>query len=421
MTASKFIVIPILTCIFLLIDWYVWQAVKVVFGNSTASVQTAVKWIFWSITLITLSGLWAYNFLSPDFLGVRVRTFILYTLFAGYAAKLFAIFFILIDDISRLFQWSKEKVAPTNETGMGILSEPITRSDFLMKTALVAATVPAIALTWGIVSGAHDYRLRRVRLKLKNLPKAFEGMTIGQISDIHSGSFFNKTAVKGGVEMLLKEKPEMVFFTGDLVNDRANEVRDFIDIFDKVKAPLGVFSTLGNHDYGDYLRFPNTQARVQNMKDLKLAHKLMGYDLLLDENRMIEMGGEKMAIIGVENISGQVSRYHNYGNLAKAVQGTDGTAVKLLLSHDPTHWDMEVNSQYKDIDVMFSGHTHGLQFGISVGSKTYSPAQWQYKQWAGLYQSGEQQLYVNRGFGYMGYPGRVGMPPEITIFELVRA
>jgi len=148
---------------------------------------------------------------------------------------------------------------------------------------------------------------------------------------------------------------------------------------------------------------------------------VMGYNLLLDENRMIEMGGEKLAIIGVENISGQVSRYQNYGSLSKAVQGTDEAAVKLLLSHDPTHWDMEVNSQYKDIDVMFSGHTHGLQFGISVGGKTYSPAQCQYKQWAGLYQSGEQQLYVNRGFGYLGYPGRVGMPPEITIFELVRA
>ena len=421
MTASKFIVIPILTCIFLLIDWYVWQAVKVVFGNSTVLMQLAVKWVFWGITFITLSGLWAYNFLSPDFLGVKVRTFILYTLFAGYAAKLFAVFFILIDDISRLFQWSKEKVAPRNDNGTGILNESITRSDFLMKTALVASTIPAVALTWGIVSGAHDYRLRRVRLKLKNLPKSFEGMTIGQISDIHSGSFFNKTAVKGGIEMLLKEKPEMVFFTGDLVNDRANEVRDFIDIFDKVKAPLGVFSTLGNHDYGDYLRFPSEQARVQNMKDLKQAHKVMGYNLLLDENRMIEMGGEKLAIIGVENISGQVSRYQNYGSLSKAVQGTDEAAVKLLLSHDPTHWDMEVNSQYKDIDVMFSGHTHGLQFGISVGGKTYSPAQCQYKQWAGLYQSGEQQLYVNRGFGYLGYPGRVGMPPEITIFELVRA
>lgn len=289
-----------------------------------------------------------------------------------------------------------------------------------MKTAVIAGTIPAVAMTWGIISGAHDYRIRRIKLAIKNLPKAFEGMTIAQISDIHSGSFFNKVAVKGGVEMLMKEKPDMAFFTGDLVNSRAEEVQDYIDIFNKVKAPLGVFSTFGNHDYGDYVQWNTDAAKRQNLKDLALSHKLMGYDLLMDENRTIELGGEKLSIVGVQNISGQ-DRFRTYGNLEKAIKGTEESSVKLLLSHDPTHWDKEVNKKFKDIDVMFSGHTHGTQFGVTIAGKTYSPAQWAYKQWAGLYELGDQKLYINRGYGYIGYPGRIGMPPEISIFELIRA
>lgn len=406
MTASKFIVVPILTCILILVDWYVWQAVKTVFPS-----QQFVRIAFWSLTALTLVGLWAYNFLSPDLLGRKLRTAILYTLFTVYASKLFAIVFILIDDIRRLVT-----TKPAGDT-----SNTMTRSEFLMKTALVAASVPATALTWGIISGAHDYRVKKIRLGVKDLPKQFEGMTILQISDIHSGSFFNKTAVKGGIEMITKQKADVIFFTGDLVNDRANEVNDYIDLFSKIKAPFGVFSTLGNHDYGAYAGWPSLEAKDQNLADVKHAHKILGYDLLVDENRHITLGGDKLAIIGVQNISATESIFPNNGNLANAIKGTGDAAVKFLLSHDPTHWDMEVNSKFLDIDVMFSGHTHGLQFGLTVGGKTYSPAQWQYKQWAGLYEKDSQQLYVNRGFGYLGYPGRVGMPPEITVFELARA
>ena len=213
----------------------------------------------------------------------------------------------------------------------------------------------------------------------------------------------------------------MVFFTGDLVNDRATEVNDYVHLFDKIKAPLGVYSTLGNHDYGAYAGWPTPQAKKQNLDDVKQAHKVLGYDLLTDDRRIIKLGGEQLAIIGVENISANESIFPNNGNLQRAIVGTEDASVKLLLSHDPTHWDMEVNTQNPDIDVMFSGHTHGLQLGVTIGDKTYSPAQWQYKQWAGLYQKGDQQLYVNRGFGYLGFPGRVGMPPEITIFELASA
>lgn len=264
MTASKLLVIPILTCLLLLEDLYVWQAVKVVFQSNSAQTQTMIKSLFWGLTIITLTGLWAYNFSNPDILGSRLRTIMVAGLFVIYGSKLFSIIFILINDLFRLFHWSKESVL-LSEKVVRSSSNTISRSEFLMKTAVIAASIPATALTWGILSGAHDYRMRHIRLVLKNLPKAFEGMTIAQVSDIHAGSFFHRTAVQGGVEMLLKEKPDMVFFTGDLVNDRASEVKDYIQIFDKIKAPMGVFSTLGNHDYGVYLRFPSHQARQRNL------------------------------------------------------------------------------------------------------------------------------------------------------------
>ncbi len=413
---NKFIVIPLVTAIFLLIDWYVWQAVKVAFQNTSNQAQIIAKYVFWGLTFLTILGMWLYNFTNPDWMSKNLRTIIMVGVFMNYFSKIVVILFLLIDDIGRLVRWLYSKIG-TQSSSNTELGNGITRSEFLMKTAVVAGAVPAVAMTWGIISGAHDYRIRRVKLSIKNLPKAFKGMTIAQVSDIHSGSFFNKTAVKGGVEMLMKEKPDIAFFTGDLVNSRAEEVKDYMDIFDKIKAPLGVFSTFGNHDYGDYVQWETEAAKRQNLKDLAKAHKVLGYDLLMDENRTIELGGEKLSIIGVQNISGQ-NRFRTYGDLSKAVKGTEDSSVKLLLSHDPTHWDKEVNTKFKDIDVMFSGHTHGTQFGITIAGVTYSPAQWAYKQWAGLYEQNDQKLYINRGYGYLGYPGRIGMPPEITIFEL---
>jgi hypothetical protein len=211
----------------------------------------------------------------------------------------------------------------------------------------------------------------------------------------------------------------MIFFTGDLVNNEASEVKDFIDVFSKLKAPLGVFSVTGNHDYGDYKDWGTKEAKAQNFKDLIEAHRLLGFDLLMNDNRMIEQGGEKLSVIGIENWG--AGRWTKYGKLEEAYRGTEEAATKILLSHDPSHWDAQVRPNFKDIDLMLAGHTHGFQFGVEVGGFKWSPSQYAYKQWAGLYQEGEQYLYVNRGFGYLGYPGRVGMPPEITIIELKRA
>jgi predicted MPP superfamily phosphohydrolase len=323
----------------------------------------------------------------------------------------------LIDDGQRLVRWVAKYFS--KEPANALPGEVISRSQFLTNAALAATAIPFGAMAYGIISGAHDYRVRRVSLKLLNLPKSFDGVRIAQVSDIHSGSFFNKTAVKGGVEMVMKEKPDMIFFTGDLVNNEADEVKEYIDVFNKLRAPLGVYSVTGNHDYGDYKSWASKEAKLQNFKDLIESHKLLGFDLLMNGNRFIEQGGEKLAIIGIENWGN--GRFSKYGKLDQAYAGTDEASTKILLSHDPSHWDAQVRPAYKDIDLMLSGHTHGFQFGVEIGGFKWSPSQYAYKQWAGLYQEGEQYLYVNRGFGYLGYPGRVGMPPEITILELKRA
>jgi uncharacterized protein len=224
--------------------------------------------------------------------------------------------------------------------------------------------------------------------------------------------------VKGGVDMLMKEKPDLVFFTGDLVNDRAVEVKDYINIFDKVKAPLGVHSVLGNHDYGDYYHWQSPQEKNQNLADLKKAHQLLGWNLMLDESRAIRVDGEEIGLLGIQNWG--AGNFAKYGHLEKAHDQTGEFPVKILLSHDPSHWRAQVLNHYDDIDLALAGHTHGMQFGVEIGKIRWSPVQYRYKEWAGLYKEGHQHLYVNRGFGYLGYPGRVGILPEITILELTR-
>jgi predicted MPP superfamily phosphohydrolase len=219
--------------------------------------------------------------------------------------------------------------------------------------------------------------------------------------------------------MMLREKPDIILFTGDLVNNTADEVKDYVSIFDKLKAPLGSFSVTGNHDYGDYHHWESVTAKRRNFKDLITAHERMGFDLLMNEHRFIEVDGEKIALLGIENWGG--GRFAKYGRLDKAYAGTEEAPVKLLLSHDPSHWDAQVRQYYPDIDIAFAGHTHGFQFGVELGSFKWSPSQYAYKQWAGLYQEGSQYLYVNRGFGFLGYPGRIGMPPELTVLELKRS
>ncbi len=403
--------------LFILIDLYVFQAVVHVSRELPGAWKTTARFAFWVPSILSIAALLWWAFDDPYRYSANFRNWVITGLVATYFSKIFGVLFLFVDDLQRGVRWVMAlfKDSPSEK----LPGEVISRSEFISKAALVATAVPFGAMAYGIISGAHDYRVKRVTVKLPNLPKSFDGIKIGHLSDIHSGSFWNKTAVKGGVEMVLKEKPDLIFFTGDLVNNEASEVKDYLGIFDKLKAPLGVYSVTGNHDYGDYKSWTTREEKEQNFCDLVNAHKQMGFHILMNENKIIEQGGDKLAILGIENWGG--GRFAKYGKLNQAHQHTGEAAVKLLLSHDPSHWDAQVRPEYPDIDMAFAGHTHGFQFGVELGDFKWSPSQYAYKQWAGLYQEGQQYLYVNRGFGYLGYPGRLGMPPELTIVELKRA
>ena len=352
-------------------------------------------------------------------MGLGVRSVFLLGFFLMAIGKVMFLPFILIDDVRRLVirfrNKAKKQEKPARQPG----PNDIPRSEFLMKAGLLAGSLPLGGLVYGTINGVYDYQVKHRTLYLPNLPKAFDGIKLGQISDIHSGSFYNKKAVTGGVEMLMKEKPDFIFFTGDLVNSRTSEMNGYQDIFSKVKAPLGVYSSLGNHDYGDYAYWPTEEAWQKNFQDIIDTHKNMGWDLLRNENRRLKVNGEEIGILGVENW-GSLSRFPKRGRLDLATKDTQDLPVKLLLSHDPSHWRAQV-LDYPDIDVMFAGHTHGMQFGVQTKYFQWSPIQYIYKEWAGFYREGKQQLYVNVGYGFLGYPGRLGMLPEITIFELKAA
>lgn len=402
---------------FLLVDYYLFQAILVVSKNWNPAGRSLLRYGFWALTALSIAALVWWNVSDPDKYNPRLRTWVLVSLFGIYVSKIFGVLLVFVDDVQRGIRWIVGLFTKNAETRS--VGNVIPRSEFLAKAAMVATAVPFTALAYGIISGAHDYRVRRKTVYLPNLPKSFDGIKIGQLSDIHSGSFFNKVAVQGGVEEFLKEKPDVIFFTGDLVNNEAREVKDYLAIFDKLKAPLGTYSVTGNHDYGDYKTWASLQQKQQNFKDLVHAHKQMGFDILMNEHRYLQQGSDKIAILGIENWGGR--GFAKYGKMDQAYQGVEDAPVKLLLSHDPSHWDAQVRKAYNDIDLTFAGHTHGFQFGVEIGDFKWSPSQYVYKQWAGLYQEGNQYLYVNRGFGYLGYPGRIGIPPELTIIELKRA
>lgn len=416
--SDRIIPLLIISLLLLVIDYYIFDAVKSISKKASAGRITLFSYIWWGYSILLILGVFSAIFLN---LFLSLRAVILVAFFLTFVTKFCFILFLFVDDIRRGITWLIKKFSPVKEPALKIdtVSQPISRSEFLVKAGIVVAAVPFASLTWGIAKGGYDYQVKRQTLILPNLPKAFEGIKLGQISDIHSGSFYNKKAVAGGVDMLLAEKPDFIFFTGDLVNDMASEMKDYQDIFSKVKAPLGVFSVLGNHDYGDYhFGREASPAKAKNLADVKKIHQLMGYDLLLNENRRLRVDGEEIAILGVENWG--AGRFMKYGKLDLAMQNTDDAPVKLLMSHDPSHWRAQV-LDHPDIDVMFSGHTHGMQFGVRTKEYQWSPIEYIYKEWAGLYKEKQQQLYVNVGYGFLGYPGRVGILPEITIFELKRA
>ena len=406
-------------------DFYIFFALRATNIKFMRTRWFAFLW--WGYSIALLTGLFiSFQYAIP----LAVRSIILVAFFLTAVSKFVYVVVLIIDDIRRGGVWISRLVNPdktkSSEERIDDIDKPlpevakkgISRSEFLLKSGIVVAALPMVPLAWGVISTAYDYRIRRQKLVLPNLPKSFHGLKIAQISDVHSGSFYNKKAVLGGVEMLLNEKPDAIFFTGDLVNNVANEMRDYQDIFAKLKADLGVYSTLGNHDYGDYYYGKNDSIeKSRNLKSIIDTQKVMGWDLLMDENRTIKMGSDEISIVGVQNWG--TGRFPKKGDLKKALMGTEDKAVKLLLSHDPSHWRAQVLET--DVDVMFAGHTHGMQFGVRGEHFQWSPAKYIYKEWAGLYEEGQSKLYVNTGYGFLGYPGRVGIAPEITIFELVTA
>jgi predicted MPP superfamily phosphohydrolase len=413
--ANRIFGLIIISILLILIDIYIYRAIRSVSWKWKGQKHLSFTYIWWGYTFLLIAGVFISIFFNIKFL---LRSIILVVFFLTFVSKIFILPFLIADDLRRLMLWISrklkgQKIIEQNKT------DGIPRSEFLIKAGTLVAAIPLASLTYGVVSSAYDYRVKRRTLYLPNLPKAFDGIKLGQLSDIHSGSFYDRKAVIGGVDMLLKEKPDMVFFTGDLVNNVASEMYEYQDIFSKVKAPLGVFSVLGNHDYGDYHYGQGpSAAKIKNLADIKQTHKNMGWNLLLNENRRLKIDGDELAILGIENWG--VGRFAKYGRMDLAVKNTDDVPVKLLLSHDPSHWRAQVLPDYPQIDAMFSGHTHGMQFGFVTDKFQWSPAQYVYKEWAGHYKEGLQQLYVNVGYGFLGYPGRVGILPEITIFELRR-
>jgi predicted MPP superfamily phosphohydrolase len=416
-------VILIVIAVLILLDLYVFQAIKLVSTSLNPNLRKLIYGFYWFYTAVSILILLYFANGGMEKLSSVSRNFLVSIVFVDVLFKLLVSIFLFLEDIVRIIKLGFDSVFPTKQvnisTGTVLETQLMNRSDFLSKTALVVAGTPIVALTYGIISGAYDYRVKRIQVRLPNLPKEFDGIKIGQLSDIHSGSFYNKKAVMGGVEMMLAEKPDLIFFTGDLVNNKAEETADYIPIFRHLKAPMGVFTTLGNHDYGDYVSWPSLEAKQRNLSDLKQVHKELGWKLLMNENVMLKQGSEQIAVLGIENF-GAKGNFPKYGKLQLAHKNTQDAAVKLLLSHDPSHWDFEVRKLYPDIDLAFAGHTHGMQFGVDNKYLKWSPVQYMYKQWAGLYTEGNQHLYVNRGFGFLGYPGRVGILPEITIVELIK-
>ena len=391
-------------------QWYSYQALKTAISN---------RWILYGyvfFTVIIVGNLLFYtlilerNTTNEPRLMYAIGFFLSLLIF-----QLLVSVILLAEDVFRIPQALYSFLKRVPEQTQFIPS----RRKIISQIALGLASIPFASLLYGMYRGKYNYKVLSYKLEFEDLPDAFDGFKITQISDIHSGSFDNQTKVKYGVDLVNQQKSDLVLFTGDLVNNRADEIKPWIKIFNKIKAEFGVFSILGNHDYGDYMRWESPAAKRKNMEDLYDAHNEMGWDLLLNESRFIEKDGERLAIIGVENWG---SGFKKAGDLNKALNKVSEKDFKILLTHDPSHWEAQVIPHPFKIHLTLSGHTHGMQFGIEIpGVIKWSPAKWRYKQWAGVYGENKQYLNVNRGFGYLAYPGRVGMWPEVSVITLSKS
>jgi hypothetical protein len=406
----------IVLSIIVLVDLYFFQSLKTISASWSESKRVLASRIYWGITItgalfVIFSMITYKNPVINRTVGLYIFCFYMILLIS----KLIGSLPLMLEDIARGVKWI---VAFFNKgTDMPAVKDGMSRGKFISYTALTLAAIPFGTMIYGMVKTAFDFKIQRKKIPIAKLPAAFEGLKIVQISDIHSGSFISDAHFKNAVEMIMNEKPDLIFFTGDLVNDRSDEAEPYKNVWKNLSAPLGVFSVLGNHDYGDYVVWDSPELKQANLERLFVIHKEMGWDLLRNEHRIIEKNGEKIGLIGVENW-GAALRFPRKGDMKKAQLGMDDVPVKILLSHDPSHWEAKILKEHPEIDLTLSGHTHGFQFGIEIPGFKWSPSQYVYPQWAGHYSNGNQHLYVNRGLGFLGYLGRVGIRPEITVLEL---
>ena len=397
--------IPLIIVI-LIVEWYAFQAIKTAFNN---------KWLLgvYSSIVVLVLGNFFWQFFGYDRTEGWTHA-IAYAIgfFVALASLQIVLFsFLFLEDVLRLLKAFVDFFSERRSFDIPY------RRKFISQIAIGLGAIPFASLLYGMYQGRYNYKVLNYTLEYDDLPEEFNGFKITQISDLHCGSFDNFEKVAYGVDLINQQKGDVILFTGDLVNSVAKEAAPWVKLFSKITAPFGKFSVLGNHDYGDYTEWESISAKEKNLQDLFNFHQEMGFDLLLNESRKIEKNGNKIAIIGVENWG--AGRFKKAGDLSKSLTEVDKNDFKILLTHDPSHWDAEILPHKFPFHLTLSGHTHGFQFGIEIpGWFKWSPIKWRYKQWAGIYESENQKLNVNRGFGYLAYPGRVGIWPEITVITL---
>lgn len=408
---NRLITISIFFILYFLFEWYGYQSVKTVF--KTSKYKDIAAYFYFGITVLFLALFIFAIYSRINNVTIPFQNYLSAILLGILVGKLLLCVFLGIEDITRMMRYGFSKLNQNQHSQI----QNIDRSQFLNSIFLIMSSLPIAAFCYGVFKTAYDYKIHRKKIFFDKLPKAFDGLKIVQISDVHAGSLNDYKALQKAVEKINELDADLFFFTGDLVNNIASEFTEKIEVFKHIKAKIGKFSILGNHDYGDYYMWNSREEKVENLELLKSYHKQIDWNLLLNDHVSIQRNESKIEIIGVENWSGKL-RFKQYGDLNKAYEGLEKDTFKILLSHDPSHWDLEVSEKYTDIDLTLSGHTHGMQFGVETKWFRFSPVQFVYKHWAGLYQKSKQYLYVNRGFGFIGYQGRVGIRPEITLIEL---
>ena len=398
----------IFVLIYLGLSFYIVQALRTLFRQ---------PWVYLVYVLVSLAVVinFIYQFTAGEEAGrvlSRPKSYAFGFLLTILSFKLVIILFLFSEDIFRILSGSYQRVFGVSKEFT--LPE---RRRFLAMIGLGIAALPFGALLYGMYKGKYNFKVLKYTLEFEDLPNSFDGYRITQISDIHSGSFDDRKKIEYGVELIKKQNSDLLLFTGDMVNNKTEEMLPWAELFSTLDAKDGKYSVLGNHDYGDYIAWETEELKRQNLQDLKDLQKKMGFDLLLNEHRYLQKGKDRIALVGVENWG--KGGFKKAGDLKKATSQINPEDFTILMSHDPSHWSEEVIHDDKHFHLTLSGHTHGMQFGIEIpGWVKWSPVKWRYKYWAGVYKELGQFINVNRGFGFLGYPGRVGIWPEITVITL---